>query len=267
MDRSANAPQQCGNVDVKWVWLAETVALKEGQGVCYDYAYYTGTDTGHALADARRTNRVKLPTILNAPFFAGVAARAYPAASTGQFIEIYTPGSTCYILTKANLSNAVGRVTCQAGGTYAGYFTAEGFQGQGSAIPLQTKDTSTTVGKTLALLEEGPQSGLVEVLTTTTGGAITIMVGGVTHFATSTIASADATFTVADGTKEGMRKKFICDGSQTTNNYVMTVTTGLKFDGTTKLSTITMDTATNVTVIEWAASGWQCVASLGSILA
>ncbi len=243
--RSTNAYQKVGNTISEWVWLeANVAALLEGQGVCYNWDYGTA-----ASSDARRYNRVELPTILNAPHFAGVLARDAAISTTGQLVEIYKPGSVCPILTKKSLTIGVGRVTCQAGGTLAGYFTAEGFEGQGSAVPLQTLDTSTTAAKTLAKLEEGVQSGLQEILTATAGGAIACMVGGVTHFATATVAS-DATFTVADGTKGGVKKKFVVDGTQTTSNVVITVN-GIRVDGSTALVTFTADTAAEELTLEW----------------
>lgn len=265
MDRSISAPQKSPNTISTWVWYNETVALKEGQGVCY-YWDYTTTSVTAAIADARRTNHVKLPTILNAPWFAGVAARAYPASATGQLIEIYLPGSTCYILSKASLTIGVGRITCQAGGTYAGYFTAEGFQGQGSAKPLQTLNGASTAVKTLVLLEEGPQSGLVEVLTTTAGGAIVPMEGGVTHFATATNASSP-TFTAVAGTKLNQRKGWVVDGTQTTSNIVITYGgAAMKYDNSTTLATITMGTAGSISIVEWVGY-WHLVSNLTSTIA
>lgn len=242
--RATNAYQKKADTISTIVWFEGTTALKEGQGVCYNWDYGTA-----ASSDPRRTNRVELPTILNAPYFAGVAARDYAASSTGQFIEINLPGSTCYILAMKSLTIGVGRVTCQAGGTYAGYFTAEGFEGKGTAIPLQTLDTSVTAAKTLARLQDGPQSGLVEVLTCTAGGATVMMVGGTTHFATATLAG-DATFTIANGTYAGVKKRFVVDGTQTTNNVVITIN-GIRVDGSTALVSWTADTAAEELTLEW----------------
>lgn len=273
-DRSINAYAKKGNTLSAWVWYSETAtALQEGQGVCYEWDYNapatanTAVETA-ATADGRRTNRVKLPTILNAPYFAGVAARSYPICSTGQLIEIYLPGSTCMILCRASLTIGVGRVTCQVGGTYKGYFTNEGFAGQGSARPLQTIDSSTNDNstvfiKTLARLEEGAQSGLQETLTTTAGGATVMMVGGVTHFATATNASSP-TFTIAAGTMHGQKKRFVVDGTQTTSNVVVTFGgTAMKYDNTTTLATITMGTAGSDSTVEWVGY-WHLVGNLTS---
>jgi hypothetical protein len=269
-DFSTNAPLREADRKSKWVWFDEIVALKKGQGVCFYWDYSLAVATpAHAIetaasVDYQRTTRVKLPTILNAPYFAGVAASDYAASPTGQLIEINIPGSTCQILTKKNLTIGVGRVTCQAGGTLAGYFTNEGFQGQGSAVPLQTLDTSTTPAKTLALLEEGPQSGLQETLAASTaGGAVTLMATGVTHFPTETI-SANITNTPAAGTRNGQKKRFVIDGTQTTSSVVITYGgTAMKYDNSTTMASLTMATAGCDSTVEWVGY-WHLVANLTS---
>ena len=268
MDRSISSPLRNGQKDTVWVWYDETVALLQGQGVCFNWNYNSPANQVRPAAetaasvDYQRTNRVKLPTILNAPYFAGVANADYAAQPNGQLIEICVPGSTCMILTKKSLTIGVGRVTCQAGGALAGYFTNEGFAGQGSAVPLQTLDTSTTAGKTLALLETGPQSGLQETLAASTaGGAATVMVGGVTHFPTETIA-ANLTNTPAAGTKYGVRKRFVVDGTQTTSSIVITFGgTAMKYDNTTTLATLTTGTSGADATVEWVGY-WHLVANL-----
>jgi hypothetical protein len=249
-DRSINAYQKKGNTISEWVWYEGVDALKAGQGVCYNWDYGTAT-----VADGRRYNRVELPTILNAPHFAGVLSDAHAASATGQLVEIYLPGSLCPVLTKKSLTIGVGRITCQAGGTLAGYFTAEGFEGKGSAVPLQTKDTSTTAATTLCVLEEGPQSGLQEILTATAGGATVCMVGGITHFATATL-SGDATFTIADGTKLGVKKGFVIDGTQSGNSVVITIN-GIRVDGSTALVSWTSATAGHSCILAWQGDWYQ----------
>jgi hypothetical protein len=252
--RATNAYVKQANTISEWVWLINAAAMYEGQGVCYNWDYGTAS-----AADPRRYNCVELPTILNAPYFAGVLARPAAISTTGQLVEIYRPGSVCQILAKKSLTIGVGRVTCQAGGTYAGYFTAEGFEGKGSAVPLQTLDTSATAALTLAVLEDGVQSGLTEIVTGkdggAAGGAITCMVGGVTHFATSTN-GADCTFTLADGTQVGQKKRFVVDGTQTTHGVVITVTTGFKLDQTTGITSVEGNTAARAFQVEWLGAAW-----------
>jgi hypothetical protein len=252
--QAINGPDKLANSNFETVWFegngSSDVSVYEGQGVCYNWDYGTAAD-----ADARRYNHVELPTILNAPHFAGVLAEPQTIPATGKFVRIYLPGSVCQVLAMKSLTIGVGRVTCQAGGTYAGYFTAEGFEGKGSAVPLQTLDTSATAALTLVKLEEGAQSGLVEVLTATAGGATVCMVGGITHFATATVAS-DATFTVADGTKLGVKKGFVIDGTQTTSNIVITIN-GIRVDGSTALVSWTSATAGHSCILQWMGDWYQ----------
>lgn len=264
-----NAHEKAAPTRSAWVWFEGATALLEGQGLCYNYDY--GTDSA---ADARRFNRVELPSQGNARYFAGVAARDYSAKSGGQLIEIYLPGSVCNILAKADCDFDTGILTCEAGGDYAGYFRYAGFEGQGSAVPCQDVDRSGTAGKVLAQLQEGPQSGLLEVVTPT-AGAITCMVGGVTLFAAADIVS-DATFTLADGKIPGQRKCFSAIGAIDTSDVVVTVTSGKQgmanADPTTALASITLSADEHETVLEWmgvnAAGGlWYCLYNLGSTLA
>ncbi len=270
--QSLNAHIAKAEANPLFVWFTGATALLEGQAVCYDFDYGTAAEY-----DAKRTNRVELPSITNARWFAGVAARNYAAQANGQFIEINAPGSTCNVLSQASTTVGVGRLTFECGGTYAGYFRYQGFEGAGSCVPLQTVDRSSTAGKCLARLEVGPQSGGVEVVTLkAAGGATTCMVGGVTYIVGASI-SADATFTLADGTLSGQRKAFsVITTAVTTNNFVVTVTSGLKggigaADGTGALASLTFNALAEEAVLEWAgvasAGGfWVPVMAIGVTL-
>lgn len=273
-DRSLNAYEKQDRVDIAWVWFGGTTALLEGQGVCYNWDYGTPT-----VKDGRRMNRVELPTALNARYFAGVAARPYSAKSGGQMIEIYLPGSCCNVLSKASTTIGVGRLTCEAGGTYAGYFRYAGFPGEGSCVPLQTVDNDATAGKCQALLEVGPPSGLVESVVTNTdglldGGATTVMVGGVSYFDTDISTGGDATFTLADGTIPGLKKAFVAREAQT-NDMVINVTSGIEgmanADPTDGLATIKLDADLEEATLEWNAfdtSGvWVILHTVGATIA
>ena len=237
-----------------FVWTAETGAFKEGQGFCYNWDYGTA-----ANYDARRTNFVELPTILNAPYFAGVAARPYAANSSGQFIEIFLPGSTCNVWTTTNTTIGVGRITCQAGAgvATAGHWTLTGFPGKGSAIPLQTV-TAGSGSLCMALLEDGEQSGLVENITDYAGAeaeAKVFMVGGVSYFG-GTTATGAKTFVLADGTKVDQRKGFSVRTSFSSEAVTISPTSaGVKLDGSTANSTIVMETALDFTILEWGGLG------------
>lgn len=245
----------------EWVWFTGVTALKEGQAVCYDWD--RGTQTAK---DYRRLNYVEAPSTTNAQWFAGVAARAYSAKSTGQLVEIFRPGSTCNIYTKADNTIGVGLLTFDVTSGYEGWFRYSGLRGEGSAIPLQTVDRGTDEGVCQALLLGGPPSGGVEVVTAVNNDAIgTLMIGGTTLVVGISLAGGDCTYTLADGTVEGLRKLFrVITTEVTTNDLVVTVSTGMRQDGTA-LQTITWagaQTTLNMGAkLEWSES-WA-VTSLG----
>lgn len=234
MNFSINAPQKQGFTKSAWVWFEGSTALNEGQAVCYNWDYGTA-----ASIDARRTNRVELPAILNAPYFAGVAARAYSANTGGQLIEIFLPGSTCNVWScVANtIGTGVSTFEVGTGGDGAGFFGRGGFPGKGTVTPLQTIDRGTP-GLCLAYLHEGPQSGGIEVVTPSTDGDddITLMVGGVTYLiGTVAIANSNAAFTVADGTYSGQKKAIVCEGTFSTSLVEIDFTSAQHADGSTAL--------------------------------
>jgi len=250
--RSLNAYQKQADTISAWVWFEGATALLEGQGVCYNWDYGTAS-----ASDARRGNRVEVPTILNAPYFAGVCARDYSAQSGGQLIEIYLPGSVCSVLCKVSTTIGVGIFTCEAAGTYAGYFRYAGFQGRGSMVPLQTADCSTDAGLVLCRLQEGEESNLVQVVDADTGGAIACMVGGVTVLDATGTPGSHATFTMADGTKPGQRKKFVCVVDYgDTYDFVITVN-GIQLDGATALQTIVLDDDGDEDTVEWVGDWYE----------
>ncbi|MFA5186694.1 MAG: hypothetical protein WC551_09480 [Patescibacteria group bacterium] len=253
MDVSVNAPIKQKRTISEWVWFEGATALLEGQGVCYNWDYGTAT-----AADYRRCNRVELPTILNARYFAGVAARNYSAKAGGQFIEIYKPGSCCTILSKASTTIGVGILTCEAGGTYAGYFRYAGLPGDGSAVPLQTVDRSATAGACEAILQAGEPSGLLDVVTLTAdGGAVACMVGGTTVFAGVALVAADGTFTVANGTIPGMRKRFVCLADLGDAHDMIVTVNGIQVDGSTALQTVVLDDINDEDTIEWTGDWYE----------
>jgi len=156
-DQSINAPLKKGSVKSAWVWFEGATALKEGQGVCCNSDYGTDTDS-----DARRMNRVEMPSADNKTFFAGVAARNYSAKAGGQMIEIYEPGSVCTILVAIGVSAVVGVTALEC--TYvAGTFKAATNNGKGVATALQTITGGAAALPCLAVLREGlPSVGLAD---------------------------------------------------------------------------------------------------------
>lgn len=126
-------------VSPRIVWFKGTVALKKGQGLCYDRDYYTAL-TGEALVDAyaMRDRFVDVPDGTNNRAFAGVAAQNYDAKSVPQRVQIYEPGSVCELQLGIDVVAGTTRLTCSASEADGGRFVEVGFGGRGSAIALQT---------------------------------------------------------------------------------------------------------------------------------
>jgi hypothetical protein len=177
MNYTANGPTALPLAISSWVWYEGTDALREGEAVCYNTDYGTAT-----AKDARRTNHVERPSLTNNRAFAGVAARDYPASSTGQFIEIYVPGSRgVNIALGVDTVIGTGVLTFVAGaaGSHRGRFYSGKYLGRGSAIPRQTVtavlESSMTGDWSLAT------DGVTLTVTSTAGlaaGDTVVLVGG-----------------------------------------------------------------------------------------
>lgn len=231
---SINAPLDLGKVILETVWYESNAALSEGEAVCYNYDYGTAT-----TKEPSRYNRVETPSTSNAQHFAGVADTAYAAVSGGQMIRIYKPGSVCNVLVGASTVVGVGFLTFDVTTATVGQFRRMGLPGKGSAQPLQTTTYVATAQVCLCLLMDGPQSGGAEDITAV-NGAITPMVGGFTAIIGASI-GGNCTFTIADGTIPGLRKKYqIVDTELTTNDAVLTITSGATDD----VDDVSLDTAT-----------------------
>jgi hypothetical protein len=241
---------------VKKVFFTGSTAVSKGMGYCYERDYYSAA-TNETATDPcqKRDVRVELPSNANNLAFAGVAMHSYAAKTGGQWIEIAEPGSVCKILTTvATVLASNTRVTCEAGGSNAGKFGTVGLPGRGTAITMQTDADG---GLVLAFLQDGDESGLIENITpAAAGGAITPMVGGVTRFPTAVTLASDATCTLANGTYTGQRKVFECEATMTTNDIVITVTSGLQDDRSTALATLSLDANGEDGVFEWLGGKW-----------
>ena len=117
----------------------------------------------------------------------------------------------------------------------------------GAATLYVIKSTYPTV---LCYLEDGEESGLQEVLTPKTNVAIQSMGGGTTFLCGGLTMAADSTCTLADGLVEGQKKGFCCMGTLTTQDYLITVTSGLNAAGTA-LATMELDAAGEFGVLVW----------------
>ena len=247
---------QTAEVKMRKLFYGGTDAISQGTGVCYDQGY-TSSDTGEAAADAcqKRLARVKKPDETNNLAFAGVVAANYAANPLGQYIDVILPGSGCVVQTDRAVTIGFGNIiTCIARGSDAGKFGPTGFWGRGSARVLQTLS-----GAGLALVEllDGPESGLVEVITpAAAGGATQLMVGGVSYLAGTVTLAADATSTLANGTYDGQRKAIKCIGTYSTSQFDVTITSGLKVDVSTALTHLSFNANNESALLEWRAGAW-----------
>jgi hypothetical protein len=256
----------------KRVFFTGKTAITIYDGLCYDRDYDDGTDPADAVdAWGKRDKCVAVPSQSNNNAFAGVACQSYAASATGQWIDIYEPKSVC-LVNVIDSSATIGElnfVTCIAGGTNAGKFTATPtpIMGKGVARVMQTL---TAAGTCLVELMDGQESGLVEIIPTATltaGGAITCMVSGVTYFTGPATPASDCTFILANGTYIGQMKRFYLSGALTTNDVLITITAGEQLDGSTDLASLELDADKDDSLLIWTGSKWRLLGNAGTGLA
>lgn len=127
----------------------------------------------------------------------------------------------------------------------------------------------------------GRESGLVEWVNTYTDGsgttAVPSMVGGFSWlFAGITLGNGDAIDTLADGTYPGQRKGYKMFGALGTNDYQLTVTTGMAIDASqasltagynaTALGGLEFDGDGDTATLEWSGTHWQLMTCKGPAL-
>jgi len=229
MNKSLNSHQKDSNPIVAWVWYEGTDALYLGEAVCKNSDY---EGDGATYADGRRSSHVERPTTSNNRKFAGVAARNYSAKSTGQLIEIYTPGSEqveCALGVDTVLDT--GLITFGVCGKYdvgaeggdgndGGRFYNGQYRGRGSAVPSQTVtallESNMTGGWSLAA------DGVTLTVSSTTGisaGDTVVLVGG----------EDDGTDTVVPG-------KYEVSSVTDSTTLVLTATAGSETTGTSAVT-------------------------------
>ena len=117
-------------------------------------------------------------------------------------------------------------------------------------------------------LLDGEETGLVEWINMLDNDASASMVGGCTHIMGGvTLDNGDCTHTLADGTATGQKKGFSLHGALTTQDYLITVTSGIRQDGSTGLGSIEMDADGDYAFLEWYQDEWQLMAYGGPTLA
>lgn len=112
----------------------------------------------------------------------------------------------------------------------------------------------------LAYLYDGEETGCIEWIDMLDNDAVTAMVGGCTHVMGGvTLGAGDCTDTLADGTFPGQKKGFVLHGALTTQDYLVTVTSGIQMDGSTGLGTFEMDADGDYLFVVWRKDEWQLV--------
>ena len=114
-------------------------------------------------------------------------------------------------------------------------------------------------------LEDGEESGLQEWVNPVESTAVQHMVGGMTHIGGGGMTlGADCTSTLADPTIVGELKAFFCHGAMTTNDYVVTVTSGLVLAGTA-LANLNFNAVSENSLLMGGSTIWRSIAGEGTV--
>lgn len=122
-------------------------------------------------------------------------------------------------------------------------------------------------------LLDGSESGGVQFICPSNAGGAqgAPMIGGLTIVNGGVTLADDATATLADGTTIGERKVILGTGTLTTNDYVLTVTNGIKgfyhATSSTTLASVSIDEADELAVLEWTGNDWVLIGNDGATLA
>ena len=143
-----------------WAYYEGTDTLYTGYGLCFNSDYGTA-----ATITPARLYRVEKSSVTNHRAFAGVVHPDSNGVVGPARIRIVRPGGYAQIWAFAAGVVGATRHTLVVGQYY---FKEAGFPGAGSALCLRTIDRSNAAGTMEALLDTGPQSGLVEHVSTTT---------------------------------------------------------------------------------------------------
>ncbi len=140
--------------------------------------------------------------------------------------------------------------------TGTGTFTVTGDTG---SVPLTICLTKKDLLK-MVYLEDGPESGLADYVTPSNaaarqfvlnqGGTTFIVGGGITIGGDSTVNTLADPITIG-GSHGAVKKAFNVLSTITSNDYIVTVTSGLQADIATGMATIVLDTAADEVVLEW----------------
>lgn len=116
-------------------------------------------------------------------------------------------------------------------------------------------------------LLEGDESGGVEFINLPNAGGDTQphMLGGVSYVCGGLTLAADAEVELAQGTRIGEKKAFVCLGTMTTSDFVVDlVTAGVQIDGSTALAeNAGFDAALDASFLEFRGARWFCTDIVG----
>lgn len=147
-----SAHQHAAKTILKSVILPANVALKRGEGCCYQVDF---TDSQYAATDKafERDQRIVRCTPTYAGHFAGVAAETYEARPYPRQVTIFEPGSVCEILcfgaSPLAVAVTVGQQTCcSCGEGDRGAFSRPSVSGgRGTATILQGANAAIVVAQ------------------------------------------------------------------------------------------------------------------------
>lgn len=185
---------------------------------------------------------------------------AFTYAAAGDYIYVLAGGTT------ATSAAAVtpGRYTISSVTSANAVVVSSAICATASSISFALVRGNPTV---LAELQDGgTQSGLVEWITPVSGAVSPSMVQGLTNIFGGHTITTDATATLADGTALNQRKAWKLRGNLTTNDYLVTVTSGEQLDGSTDLATLEFDGASDMSVLEWGGIKWRLMHNAGTFL-
>ncbi len=223
-----------------WVLYEGTDTLYTGYGLCFNSDYGTA-----ANVDPSRLYRVEKSSVTNHRAFAGVVHPDSNGVTGPKRIRILRPGAHAEIWAYASGVVGATRHTLVVGQYY---FKEAGFPGSGSALCLQTINRSTTAGLMYGLLDSGPQSGLVEHVSTTaamTTSGVTILDQG---------AGATIVPTLANGLAYG-ELKLISMQTCTANSATPTVA----LHETSDPEVFTFDAVDEYALLIWTGTEWATV--------
>lgn len=127
-----------------------------------------------------------------------------------------------------------------------------------------------------AISLDGPESGLVEYISTIATGAattaFTAMVGGITRFvggetALGDGATDDFTFTLANALPGTWKGFSLLDGIGANGDVLITVTNGEQLDGSTDLASLELDASLDNSVLQFGITKWRLIHNAGTALA